>query len=428
MTSPQESATPTPWPTRVVRWSLAFALLGAAWAVDPWASAAFDAPKRAAVLFGTGIAFLAFVWNLPRPAWRRWSSAARVIVVLALLAACGIALSACLAPPANTTGDALRTLLLYALLLPLGASTAVAASRRWLLAVAALGIGSNAVLSLLQAGGLGRLPIAQLGGRFASGALLGNEGYVALACALLGAAACAVLLNGATPRVRALAASVGALAVAVIAINQQLTAASALATAVAVMLAIRWRLRWLVPVGAAALCMAVLCAALPPLRAATWGAAADVATYQRLSTSRIAAWAAADGMVRDRPLLGIGPGGYAARAQTYRLDAELRLHERLAPPVTAAGFVFAHNDYLQLAAETGLPVMVACCAALALLLARLFARATAPGAVEPLLLLGVLTAGAIAALAWFPLQIPLTAALLLLACGRAWRLVAEGDA
>ena len=44
---------------------------------------------------------------------------------------------------------------------------------------------------------------------------------------------------------------------------------------------------------------------------------------------------------------------------------------------------------------------------------------------EAAALLGLLAAGAVAALAWFPLQIPFTAMLLLLAAGRGWRLIAE---
>ena len=38
------------------------------------------------------------------------------------------------------------------------------------------------------------------------------------------------------------------------------------------------------------------------------------------------------------------------------------------------------------------------------------------------MLLGVVVAVAVAAIAWFPMQIPLTAMLTLLACGRLWRI------
>ena len=55
-------------------------------------------------------------------------------------------------------------------------------------------------------------------------------------------------------------------------------------------------------------------------------------------------------------------------------------------------------------------------------LLRLARRAAA---LEARILLGVLVAGMVAALAWFPLQIPFVAVVLLLACGRAWRLLLD---
>ena len=66
--------------------------------------------------------------------------------------------------------------------------------------------------------------------------------------------------------------------------------------------------------------------------------------------------------------------------------------------------------------------------ALGVLIFGLLQRARSPGRAEPLAVLGILVAGAVAALAWFPLQMPLTAVVLLLACGRGWRLlVADED-
>nr|WP_281378018.1 O-antigen ligase family protein [Chiayiivirga flava] len=211
-----------------------------------------------------------------------------------------------------------------------------------------------------------------------------------------------------------------------IAVNRQATSAMALGAALLVLGALRLRARRLAGAAALAVLLGATMAAVPALRAPTFGAVADVATYQRLTTDRLGAWAAALEMARMHPLTGVGPGRFAAQAQTHRFAAEIRLGTRLPPPSTATGFAHAHQDYLQLAAEAGWPALALALLAFAAVWAPLLRLAQSPGAVEPLLLLAVLSAGAVAALAWFPLQIPCTAVLLLLACGRAWRLVARG--
>jgi O-antigen ligase len=163
---------------------------------------------------------------------------------------------------------------------------------------------------------------------------------------------------------------------------------------------------------------------LPALRAVTWEPllGARVAQIQQATTFRLGAWAAAESMWRERPALGHGAGTYATLSLPHRLQAELRLRERLVPPPTSTHFVQAHQDYLQFAAEAGIPALLALLVAFGALLSGLLARSgQAP---EARVLAGVLVAGAVAALAWFPLQVPLTAIALLLTAGRAWRLVA----
>jgi O-antigen ligase len=414
---------------RVIVWSLALALLGSAWLVDPLASAAFDAPKRLAAIVAAAIGTVALLWRLPRPAWSRWSPAARWVVLLAVVAGlcCGVA--ALVSPHPVLAAQTLRTMALFALLLPLGASDALrGAGGRRVLLVALVAIASNALLSTLQAIGLAPLmQTAQIGGRLESFALLGNEGYVALASALLTAACAAIVMNTASRRARHAALALGVLGIATILANRQLTAGIALIAALGVLAAVRWRARRVVAAAALALVLAFTNAAIAPLRAITWEQlpGADVESLQRLTTYRLGAWAAAVEMASERPLTGHGPGTYAAQAQTRRLALEVRLRQRLAPPHTGTTFVQAHQEYLQLAAECGLPALFSLVAALALLLSRLLRLAQSPGAVESLLLLAVLVAGSIAALAWFPLQIPLVAVVLLLACGRAWRVVAD---
>lgn len=409
--------------------ALAIALLGAAWLLDPFAEGGFDAPKRLVALAAAVFASAALAWDARWPMWRHWSRPAQWIAALGVVISAGLILSAAMSPRPDQAWSALRTLALFALFLPLGAS--VLLSGPWgkrLLKIALLAAAVNALLSLMQAAGL-KLPlsIAKLGGRLPTGALLGNEGYVALACALMASACLAIALNTGAQRTRRLALGCGALGVLAILLNLQLTSAIALAAAALSIAAVRWQKQWLISAGAALLLIAVTTALVPPLRAATWAAlpAGGVEGYQRITTYRLGAWVAALDMAAARPLTGYGPGTFAAEVQTQRFAAEIAMHERLRPPINANGFVFAHQDYLQLAAEAGVPVLLAILAALGMLLTGLLRLARAPGAPEPLLLLGVLIAGAIAALAWFPMQIPFTAIVLLLTCGRAWRLIAE---
>lgn len=410
----------------MVWWSLAAALVGSALLVDPLADAAFDAPHRFAAVLGAVVGSAALLWhrNGAAPPWSRaarWSAGFAALLGVWL----GVATLASDAVDASLHG--LRTLLLFALFLPLGASAALdGRGGTRLFGIAATVIGLNILVSLLQAGGwTPPLPVARIGGRFPTGALLGNEGYVALACALLGAASAAIALNASTPRTRLLGLVLLLSCIAGIAVNRQATSAVALGAALLVIAAVRWRARWLVGAATFVLLLASIAAIAPPLRAPTWGAMADIATYQRATTDRIGAWASALDMAREHPLTGVGPGRFAAQAQAHRFAAELRLRVRLPPPSTATGFAHAHQDYLQLAAEAGWLALLFALGAFGVLCARLVRLAQSPGATEPLLLLAVLAAGAVAALAWFPLQIPFTAVVLLLACGRAWRLVAR---
>lgn len=404
------------------------ALFATAWAVDPTADAAFDAPKRLAMLLGAGVAGMVLAWFAQAPDWRAWSTAARYSALA------GVALLACLAmatlasPRPDLSWTALRHALLAALLIPLGASRLLAGGygRRLFLLAGAAVLG-NALISLAQLAGW-RLPLAveSIGGRFASGALLGNEGYVALACALLAAACMALALFGQTARTRLWAGLAILPALAAILANRQATALAALLVAAAVLVALRWRRRWLLWGGTGVLVLALLAAVVPPLRAPTWGAlpVGGVAGYQALTTYRLGAWAAAEEMIRQRPLAGHGPGTYFAHAHGARMAAELRLRERLVQPL-GTSFAHAHNDYLELAAEAGLPALLAALAGLAALFFGLAARLLRRADPETAVLMAVLVAGAVAALAWFPLHIPLLAMILLLALGRAWRRVAE---
>ncbi len=433
-------------PARIAWWALALTLAGTGWVVDPWADASFDAPKRLIWLVGAAGAAAAAWWRaapgFDARAWRGWPVPARATVAAgAAVAACAF-VSAVVSPHQAVAWSALRTASLASLLAVIGASR-VLDGRRWqqLLAVAATVVGGNAVLSLAQAAGLELpLPVARLGGRLPTGALLGNEGYVAIAATLLAAGGVALAISRAPSQARRAGLAAALLGTAAIIVNRNTSGAAAFAVAAVVVVSVRRGRPKVVIAMAAALLLAGLAAAVAPVRQATWDRILDpagvplisgtgrplptVERYDRLATYRLGAWISAAGMVADRPLTGFGPGTFAVEFLPHRLDAERRLHARFVQPAGST-FVQTHQDYLQLAAEAGVPAAVCAAGALGLLLGWLVFARSAPPAADPerLVLTGVIAAGAVAAVAWFPFQIPLTATLLLLTLGRAWALV-----
>jgi hypothetical protein len=137
---------------RLIVGSLCAALLSTAWALDPFAEAAFDAPKR---LLGIVFAVIgatadhADSW----PDWR-WSGYAQSAVLFLALGLIGTLISTMLAAHADSAWASLRTVILFALFLPLAASRALG-GRRGLLVYWAAGAAAlvNALLSLMQASG-----------------------------------------------------------------------------------------------------------------------------------------------------------------------------------------------------------------------------------------------------------------------------------
>ena len=424
----------------LIAWgAIALVLVGSALAVDPLAEAAFDAPKRLVTLVGLAVAAAA-LGAVPRrdgPAWS-WARASReqrVAVVLLACAAAGALCAALASPRRGVSLDALRALGLYALALPLGASRALEGGR----ARAALGVFlaasavNAAVFALEVAGGIQIFATAARGGRSGIGGLAGNEGQLAIALALAAVAWIAVALLWARTRAVRLAAGAGALSCAVaLALAQNVTAMLALAVGAGIVLAARMPRRALAAMlGAAAVAGAALLLS-PPVarRAGETAAAVRAAEWDRLLSYRLGPWAGALDMARARPLVGTGPGTFGAELVPHRLAAEVRLGRRLVNPFLAGSYTEAHCDYLQAAAELGVP------ATLALLGAgiavgvglRRVARGADPAADrEAVLLLALLATGATAALTWFPMQRPLTMVVLLLVAGRAWRLAGRPD-
>jgi O-antigen ligase len=403
------------------------ALLGILLAVDPRAESSFDSIKTVVAHAG---AVLSTVFLLARgsgPA-RPLRTGPRPVLASVALAAAGAllaVLSAALAPRPAAAFEALRSASLLALLVPVGASRALDGGRAILPAGAFLaGLSANAAASLLQAAGaLSLFDVSRISGRSNTGAFVGNEGYLSLVAALaLPVAAGAVAASRGRARLAAGAAL--ALAIATVLANGSLTGLAASAAGALVFL-------WSGPSRstrrntiAAGLVLAAVVPFVPSVRQRLSEVTFQLRTgnADALLSYRSGPWAAAAEMVRERPLLGFGPGAFESRFVPARLAAERRLGRPLATPTGAGSYAEAHSDVLQLPAEIGLPAAGAFAASLALLLAALRRRSGRAEGVEAAVLLAVLAAGLVAALTWFPLQRAVTAAPLLLAIGRAVRL------
>ncbi len=401
--------------------ALAVTVVATQWLVDPVAEAAFDAPKRLAAVLGLTVAAVATA-TLPRPFGDVRSGVARAALALAGVAVLGIVIAALTSPRRPLALDGLRGLALLGLALPIGASRLLEGSpRRW---VAGAFVGAatvNAVLALLEATvGLRLFTVVSVTGRGATGALVGNEGQLALLLVL--AAVGTLAMATVASRRRGPLAALVVLLIAGIGACANVTAVLALAAGSAVVLVRRFGSRTLLPLAVAGgVGMAVLLAASPlGRRAAGLLDDARAGRWDELTSNRFGAWAAALEMIRSRPLAGFGPGTYAAEFVPHRLAAEIRLRRRLTTPIMASTYGEAHDEPLQAAAEWGLPAAVSATAVVLLLVLAAGVRAEETDA-EGLVLAGVLAAATVSALTWFPFQQVSTSVPLLLAVGRSWR-------
>ena len=414
--------------------ALASVLAGTALLVDPAAASSFDAPKRLVSLVGIGVASTALVAFSRRDADRPWSWRAgsleqRAALALLLVALGGAGLSAFLSPRRVLALEALRVLLLFALLLPLGASRALEGRRSWVLAWTFFGACAvNAFVSTLQRSGtFDPFRGATFGGRAGTGGFVGNDGFLALLLALAAVAAVAVLPSTRRPMFCLVGVGGTLLFVWGVLVNQSLTALMALFAGSIVVMAMLPRRRAVILTALSLLILAGGLLVHPALSARAREAFGDVraGAWDRLLSYRLGPWATAVEMARARPLVGWGPGTFGAEFVSHRLAAELRLHRRFVNPFLAGSYTEAHSDYLQSLAEVGTPATVAVLGAVAFLLAGLMRVARHAdhdsSRREAIVLLAILLAGGAAALTWFPLQRPVSAVPLLLAAGRAWR-------
>ncbi|HTR02229.1 MAG TPA: O-antigen ligase family protein [Thermoanaerobaculia bacterium] len=407
-------------------------LVGTALVVDTDAGAAFDAPKRLLTLVGIALAAMAAFafaparrpegppWNAPPPARRYALYFAGAALVLAVVAAFA-------SPRRAVSLDAMRSVAVFALLLPLGASAAVARGRAWLAGAFLGATAVNAFVSILESRRLFHpFPLETFGDRQETGAYAGNVGYLAITLALAAVLGLGLALTTSRRGVRVAAAAALVLFGAALVVNQNVTALTSTLAGMAVLLLVLHGRRAALPLAAAVLAAAVAVAAYPPLRqrAREMTGAARAGNWDAIVSFRGGAWAAGVEMARDRPLLGFGPGTFGNEYVPHRLAAEIRARRRFVAPLLTSSYAEAHCDYLQVFSDAGTPAGLLALGAVACLLAAVGRAARRSRTPETVILLAVLAAGATAALTWFPLQRPVTAVPILLAAGRAWRLSA----
>lgn len=403
--------------------------------VFPRIADSFDLPKRlisevlalasllplAWRLRAAGSVTFAAVWRLP---------AVRAALPAAAVATLGLAFTA---HPAHTR-DALADLWIgVACLIAWSAGLEPARVRR-LLAGLIVPASALALLAALQFHGFNPFVFGAgaESARLELTSLAGNTGVLA-AYLVLPALVAQWLLRRAWLRLRApgggskrgAAFGLGALAVALalclyaLVLTQTMTALAALgAGSVALWLAVLPRRRVLAALGAVALLAGLAVGLVPPLRAKVARAAEAVAAgnWSSALQGRTAGWRTAAWMAARQPLTGVGHGAYAAEFAPARLEMAER-GARL-PGAGRRMFANAHNEFLEVAAEWGLPGLAALLWGLWVLAGRLRRGLVGgmPRDDAALAVAGVL-ALALLATAHFPFRLGLVAfpALLLLA-------------
>lgn len=367
-------------------WAL---LLAAPFVVQPSLADAFDLPK----LMLSEVLALASLIPLagrlaaagaggPRAAWAL--PAVRAALPAAAVATIGWAVAA---HPAHTR-DALADLWIGAACL-IGWSVALDPARlRRLLAGLTVPASALAALAIAQFHGLYR-PFEFAGGeegaRLGVTSLAGNAGVLADYLVLPALAAQWLLARWWRRRRAATAAAGAALALCLYALaaTQTVTALAALALGSAAL--------WLTvlprrhALAALALAGALLVAAIglvPALRQKVSATAAEVAagTWGRALEGRTDGWRAALWMAGRHPLTGVGHGAYDAEFADAKLELAGR-GVRFFRGQELPSFANAHNEYLEAAAEWGLPGAAALGWALWVLIAAVRRRlAVAPAA------------------------------------------------
>lgn len=251
------------------------------------------------------------------------------------------------------------------------------------------------------------------------GWIFGNRNDVGSILALCLPLCMAVALSAEERFVRLLAWCCTVLAAAGLVFSQTVTAliAAAIAVVVVVACALRGRRRLIVlgvvgTIGAATIAIAFVQRADAFPR--------NLVELDRLTSFRVRAFRIAALMVQAEPLHGVGPGNFGAEFYRYALlhDAE---HPSLAAasPASLVNWGEVHNDYLQVASETGVPGLLILLAIIVLLARHGWrgSRPRAPTRAQALPPFGLLVAFVVLAAGQFPLQAGATLILIVAAAG-----------
>ncbi|HYO75760.1 MAG TPA: O-antigen ligase family protein [Thermoanaerobaculia bacterium] len=221
--------------------------------------------------------------------------------------------------------------------------------------------------------------VTHLEGKLSMSGFVGSPNDVGMIVVLPAIATIALtaVTRGAT---RVAAGTVSAILLAALFASQSVTAIGAFVVAAASMLFVAFpRRTGVAAVGAVAVLLAALFGYAPLRQRFT--AIAELmraGEYNHMLAGRLQPYMAAAFMFRDHPLFGAGPGTFHWHYMPYRVEIGHRFPERfvMAGPAIQ-NFGQAHNDHLQVLAETGLPGYLLFGAAL-VMLARFSLRVRAP--------------------------------------------------
>ncbi|MEO8276738.1 MAG: O-antigen ligase family protein [Thermoanaerobaculia bacterium] len=209
--------------------------------------------------------------------------------------------------------------------------------------------------------------------RFAIGSLAGNVGDLAAALVLPVILAQSLIVRG-----RRLALACGALAVCLygLVVTQTFAAVAAAAAGTCMFWAFRVsRKRAAAAVAAVAGTVVLMLVLIGPFRERSLAKLAEVGRgdWNTVLTGRLDGWRAAVWMLEQHPLRGVGVGAY--RTEYIYAKAELLRHgvTFFADQMNVV-FANAHNEFLEVAAETGLPGLAAFLWGSVLLVRRLRGR------------------------------------------------------
>lgn len=245
-------------------------------------------------------------------------------------------------------------------------------------------------------------------------ALIGNPNDVGGYFIVPALVAMALALSATRTRLRVVWGAAAAFITAATYMTHTVAAIGALSVALFVMFAL-WLRSW--PKTIAMLVVLVALAAVPfsiykPLRdrALLMRDALRRRDFETFSAARTLPFLTAAEMIRDRPLMGVGPGAFGYNFFDYKLRAQEK-HRQLFEHTTEMNYGEVHNDHLQVASEAGLPGYVLFLAALALIASATWRHRDAASngenraAIVRLLALPVAASMFIFALAQFPLEL-----------------------